>query len=251
MKTRCSFPLDEVFKDMVRQERLNPDVQALQWCDAMEKFEQVQKRLRDYLKTKYPTFFKIRYSDMFDFLIALIYPHLEKCEVWSDVKFVCTEEYTNFDLSFGNMQTTCVCGHRTSPNNTYVVKHPDGHLKLALGCCCIEKSEIVNDFELVQKRRKEYLKKLEKQHVKKWTDYNHELLGLHRARIQQIWNDYNEKLMHMHRTRTHTSCQHCKKKVQCPYHICFGCRQTEYDKCRCGKSKKKEYPKCYTCKSSP
>jgi hypothetical protein len=215
-----------------------------------------------------------------------------------------------------------VCGHRTSPNNTYVVKHPEGHLKLAIGSCCIEKSEIINDFEQVQKRRKEYLKKLEKQHIKKWTDYNEQLMQMHRTRIQQqidtwknyneqllqlhlsreerrqterqlklfparqffticknlkqqeqhqidawtdyndklmqmhhariqqqidTWNDYNNQLLQLHRTRTHTSCQYCKKRVQSPYQVCFGCRQTNYDKCSCGKSKKKEYPTCYTC----
>jgi len=250
MKTRCSFPLNKVFKDMVYQERQHPDVQALQRCVTMEDFKRVQKRIRDYLKLKYPTFFKIRYSDTFDFLIALIYPHLEKCEVWTDVKFVCTEEDKDIDNSFQDLKTSCVCGHRTSPNNTYVVKHPEGHLKLAIGSCCIEKSEIINDFELVQKRRKEYLKKLEKQHIKKWTDYNEQLMQMHHARIQQqidTWNDYNNQLLQLHRTRTHTSCQYCKKRVQSPYQVCFGCRQTNYDKCSCGKSKKKEYPTCYTC----
>lgn len=225
---RCSFPFDENFKAMIKQERVRPEVQALKECKTKEDFEKVQEKLRIYLKQTHPLFFKIRYSDMFAFAIALIYPHLDECATWKEVKFQCPNENDPlFKWTYDSEQikSTCVCGHSINVNHSYIIYHKDSPLRLVVGCCCIEKNEIVHDFPLVKKQRKEYLKK---KHIKKWTDYNNQLLRLHR-------------------TRTHTSCQYCKKRVQSPYQVCFGCRQTNYDKCSCGKSKKKEYPTCYTC----
>jgi len=332
MTNRCSFPFDEDFKALIKNERESPEVQALKTCNKKDHFEKVQETLRVYLKQKYPTYFKIRYSDMFAFAIALIHPHLDECTMWEDVKFHCPDESNpdvgfdwTYNTYFQNMKSTCVCGHSITASNSYIVYHRDGPLRIVVGCCCIEKNEIVDDFPLVKKRRKEHLKKLEQQHIKKWTDYNEQLMQMHRTRIQQqidtwksyndtlmqmhqsrkerlqtetrlnlfparqffticknlkklekqhikkwtdyneqlmqmhrtriqqqidTWKSYNDTLMQMHRTRTHTSCQYCKKRVQTPYQVCFGCRETHYDKCDCGKSKQKQYPRCYTCAKS-
>jgi hypothetical protein len=257
---RCSFPFDEDFKVLIKNERESPEVQALKTCNKKDHFEKVQETLRVYLKQKYPTYFKIRFADMFAFAIALIHPHLDECTTWKDVKFHCPDESNpdvgfdwTYNTYFQNMKSTCVCGHSITASNSYIVYHKEGPLRIVVGCCCIEKNEIVDDFPLVKKRRKEHLKKLEQQHIKKWTDYNDTLMRMHQTRIQQqidTWKNYNDKLMHMHRTRTNASCSICRKNVKAGFKICWGCRETHYDKCDCGKSKQKEYPRCYTCAKS-
>lgn len=245
---RCSFPFDKDFKALIKNERESPKVQALKTCITKDQFEKVQEELRMYLKQKYPDYFKIRYSDMFAFAIALIHPHLDKCTTWKDVKFHCLDESNDegfdwtCDPSFTNMKSFCVCGHSITACNSFIVYHEDGPLRIVVGCCCIEKNEIIDDFPLVKKRRKEQLKKHKD------------------ARIQQqidTWKNYNDKLMHMHRTRTHTSCQTCKNPIKAGYKVCWGCHQKgcrpllyntiDFDTCSCGKQKQKKYPKCYTC----
>lgn len=302
-KNSCSFPFDSDFKAIIKYERESPEVQALKECNSKDHFEKVQDKLRIYLKQKYPTFFNIRYSDTFAFVIALIYPNLDQCTMWKDLKFHCPNELGpavgssfdwTFNSSFGNMKSTCVCGHSITANNSFIVYHKDSPLRIVVGCCCIEKNEIVEDFPLVKKQRKirikqhiqqqidtwnDYnvkLKKLntnrqrrnlfrarrifticknikqqEQSQIDKWNNYQIQLVQIHKPRIQQqidTWKNYNDKLLVMHHTRSNSSCTFCRKNVKVPYKTCWGCRQTNYDNCDCGKSKQKQYPKCYTCK---
>ena len=293
VKSQCSIPFDIVLKHIIRELLPLPEIQALAQCNRLHQYEQCQAKIRALIKKKYPQLIQCKMPDYFAVLIALIHPQLEDFYDWKDIQF----DRLNMRFPFVNQITYCACGQRVGANNSFVIGHKDSPLKLLVGCCCIEKNEIVFDFKRIKKERKHELihlriqqkrmelfparrfftiykkqKQAENEHIKKWTDYNNELLRLHHARnhqqyntwnnynnellrmhharIQQqidTWKNYNDKLMHMHRTRTHTSCQTCKKKVQCPYHICFGCRQTEYDKCSCGKAKQKKYPECYTC----
>lgn len=354
---RCSFPFDSDFKVLIKNERESPKIQALQTCKTKDQFEKVQGELRIYLKEKYPTYFKIRYSDMFAFVIALIHPHLYECTEWEDIKFRCPNEANpdvgfdwTFNISFSNMKSTCVCGHSITASNSYIVYHKEGPLRIVVGCCCIDKNEIVEDFHLVKKQRQirikqyiqqqidtwndynkklvkmhnamiqqqidtwknynntllqmhetriqkqidtwnEYNKKLKKLHTDRqltnrfnlfparqffticknlkqqeqqqidtWNDYNKKLVQMHETRIQQqidTWKNYNNKLLELHRTRSHSSCQLCKNKIKVNYKICIECHQkgcrplSEFDICSCGKTKKKDYPKCYKCRFLP
>lgn len=243
MTNRCSFPFDEDFKAMIKKERESPEVQALKDCETKDHFEKVQENLRMYLKKKYPTYFKIKFSDMFAFVIALIYPYLDSCTTWKDLKFRCpNEEKDNAfkwtsNSSFINMKSTCVCGHIITVCNSFIVYHKDSPLRIVVGCCCIEKNEIVEDFGPVKKQRK----------IRIEEDIQHRIYLTHQEQID-TWKNYNDKLLHMHRTRTNASCSFCRKNVKVPYKICWGCREANFDTCECGKSKPKQYPKCYTCK---
>jgi hypothetical protein len=263
-----------VLKHIIRELLPLPEIQALTQCTKLFQFEQCQAKIRALIKKKYPTLIQCKMPDYFAVLIALIHPQLEEFHEWKDIQF----ERIPQRFYFLNQITNCACGQRVGANNSFVIGHKDSPLKLLVGCCCIEKNEIVFDFKRIKKERNnelihlriqqkrlnlfparqffticKKLKQQEQQHMKPWTDYNDKLMQMHQTRIQQqidTWKNYNDKLMHMHRTRNGTSCQSCKKPIKAGFKICWGCRQTHYDKCDCGKSKQKQYPKCYTCAKS-
>jgi hypothetical protein len=246
-KSQCSIPFDLVLKHIIRELLPLPEIQALTQCVQLYQYEQCQAKIRTLIKKKYPLLIQCKMPDYFAVLIALIHPQLEEFHDWKDIQF----DRLNMRFPFVNQITYCACGQRVGANNSFVIGHKDSPLKLLVGCCCIEKNEIVFDFKRIKKERKHELIQLKIQQKRMELFPTRRFFTIYKNLKKQEcqpWNDYNNQLLQMHRTRTNTSCQFCRKNVKVPYKICWGCRKTNYDTCECGKAKQKQYPKCYTCK---
>jgi hypothetical protein len=247
-KSECSIPFDIVLKHIIRELLPLQEVQALTQCTTLIQFELCQANIRVLIKKKYPQLIQCNKPDYFAVLIALIHPQTQELNQWKDIQFIHLKE----KLFFRDLNTICACGQRMGTNNSFVIGHKDSPLKLLVGCCCIEKNEIVFDFKRIKKERKNELiqlkikqKRMELFPTRQFFTICKKLKQLEQPQID-TWKNYNDKLLDMHRSRS--SCQYCRKNVKAPYKICFGCRKINYDKCDCGKSKQKQYPKCYTCK---
>jgi hypothetical protein len=230
MQNKCSIPFDGSFKQIIHVEKSTVKVQSLKECENPMQFERIQKQIRDHFKKNYPGLIHGK-PDYFAIFISLVYPHLNDCHKWEDIRFKCLKQ--TFPKSLYNLNTVCACGQSMSANNSYVI---GDDLKICVGSCCIEKNGIVYDFDRVKQERKRVLDqfKQEEQEV-----------------IKQ-WNDYTDRIKSYQ-----PRCQYCRILVSLPFSTasrsklsCDGCRTIHYDRCKCGKSKQKERPECYTCNLS-
>ena len=251
MKNVCSIQFDASFKDIIQKEKANPLFLQLSVCTTLDRslkphtialFERYQGVLRNYIKKTYPNLIHGK-PDYFAVLVALVHP---PCSKWSDI--ILDDMRRRFPICLVGLWTTCACGQRCKAENSFVLKHPDSDYSLLVGCCCIKKNEIVCSFDPKDREREIVFLKKKLANFKMFRARH--FFTIYKTFLHQKelpWIEYQTRLYHLHKSRPFSSCQICRKNVKMPFKVCWGCRTTTYDTCKCGKSKQKKYPKCYTC----
>jgi hypothetical protein len=148
-------------------------------------------------------------------LLCLNVCDMATCHSWDDV----TSEILNFnnilfcDFTVEDISSNCACGHKVSPNSTFMIKNETTQGHLLLGCNCGEKFGIISKTEFDKLKKPEIYetlllnRKLKNQEIAK-----------NKNKSKQIANKWGELAKRItHSVETYRFCIGCG--VRCILHI--------------------------------
>ena len=158
---------NEEFKEIIKELKTQPELEMMKNCVEVETLHACQGVIRNYINEKYPTLIKNKMPDFFAIFICLII-NMDNYHSWEEITDTFLEINRSRDIEHGmNDHYNCSCGHYIMAKNSFIITHYDTEINLLLGCECIEKSEIVNNFKEIKKTRQALVRKIETEQKKK------------------------------------------------------------------------------------
>ena len=195
-------------------------------CSNIGRLEEAQHVIREYFKSNRPKLtltdnVAFHYPDYYALLMAVI-AELTLCFSWDNVFDQVPKNHNNTLELYEELPekdiTYCACSHWCLDVNTALVMNPYTRMKLSLGSCCIEKTQILTKYEFRKmcisntvyndkiEKRKEALRRKKHKQCTKCNLWNIKKTELHTLCLDCVPRPYVAPQLYMYTRR-------CKK---CP-----------------------------------